>query len=555
MTLHDDDLGISTRTAQVLIDGPPTVDAGGPYDGVEGFGSSLVGTSVDPENDPLTTAWTFYAERARPRRDLHQHGRHHAPSERHVHRRRDGCRLPQRDRQHQRSRALFDHAHCRQRSAGAGRALSLARTDADRESRVDRRSVHGLRYERHPHRDRELGRSDDVRGEHRGIERIRGAERLARVREPGDLHDHRVAHRRRPRHRRRHDHGAGELTADGRRYERLHGAGRDPALARGDRLRPRRRSARGQLDLQLDRRPRNPVQRNGDLGPHARPHVQRRRDRDRSGHRVRRRQPSLHRTRRRCASRTWRPSHRRSAPRRTRRQTAARSAVSVGFTDQGTHDTHTASISWGDSSATPGTVAESAGSGSVTGSHTYAGSGTYHVVVTITDDNDGVATVATDVVVNGAPQVDAGGPYSGFEGTPVALERHRDRPGSRRPRHRVDASRLRPTPGRVCTPTGTATLTPTLTCTDDATVVATLTVKDTVNPPVVDTATISIGNRAPTVTPAAGIRLARARRAPPCPSDSPSATRVSTTPTPRPSTGVTRPRHRRRSPSPRVRAP
>jgi len=66
-------------------------------------------------------------------------------------------------------------------------------------------------------------------------------------------------------------------------------------------------------------------------------------------------------------------------------------SLSASFTDQGTADTHTADIAWGDSNTTAGTVTEVAGSGSgsVSGSHTYAQNGTYNATVTVTDDDGG----------------------------------------------------------------------------------------------------------------------------------------------------------------------
>lgn len=67
---------------------------------------------------------------------------------------------------------------------------------------------------------------------------------------------------------------------------------------------------------------------------------------------------------------------------------AAVSLTGATFTDASAADTHTARIDWGDrSEAEAGTVSESGGSGSVSGSHVYADDGTYTVTVCVTDDD------------------------------------------------------------------------------------------------------------------------------------------------------------------------
>ena len=70
------------------------------------------------------------------------------------------------------------------------------------------------------------------------------------------------------------------------------------------------------------------------------------------------------------------------------------------FSDPGTLDTHTAEIDWGDGSPKePGTVAQSPGSGSVSGSHVYADNRVYTVEVCVKDDDmPDYATEACDTL-------------------------------------------------------------------------------------------------------------------------------------------------------------
>jgi hypothetical protein len=86
--------------------------------------------------------------------------------------------------------------------------------------------------------------------------------------------------------------------------------------------------------------------------------------------------------------------------------------ASAGFTDPGVLDTHTAVWDWGDGSTSAGSVNESGGSGSVTGSHAYTASGVYTVTLTVTDDDgDSGQSVFQYVVVYdpGAGFVTGGG--------------------------------------------------------------------------------------------------------------------------------------------------
>ena len=90
------------------------------------------------------------------------------------------------------------------------------------------------------------------------------------------------------------------------------------------------------------------------------------------------------------------------------------------FVDPGLLDTHTATVNWGDGSATENaTVIAGMGAGALGGSHTYADNGVYIVSVTVTDDDGGTSTGTFNVTVkNVAPFVDLTGPTSVDEGSP-----------------------------------------------------------------------------------------------------------------------------------------
>jgi autotransporter-associated beta strand protein len=69
-------------------------------------------------------------------------------------------------------------------------------------------------------------------------------------------------------------------------------------------------------------------------------------------------------------------------------------AFSAEFADVGILDTHTAVWTWGDGNTSPGTIVETNGAGTVSGSHVYTSSGVYTVTLTVTD-NDGGSTVVS----------------------------------------------------------------------------------------------------------------------------------------------------------------
>jgi PKD repeat protein len=71
-------------------------------------------------------------------------------------------------------------------------------------------------------------------------------------------------------------------------------------------------------------------------------------------------------------------------------------AVSSTFTDAGILDTHTAVWDWGDGTTSAGIVTETNGAGTVTGDHTYTSTGIYRVVLTVTDDDGGIASKTSE---------------------------------------------------------------------------------------------------------------------------------------------------------------
>ena len=190
-----------------------------------------------------------------------------------------------------------------------------------------------------------------------------------------------------------------------------------------------------------------------------------------------------------------------AAPQLTPNPAPTGSTVSLGasFADPGTNDTHTATIDWGDSTTSPAAVSESGGAGGLIGTHAFAASGTYHVTVTVTDDNGGDGVSSVDIVVNAPPSVSSGGPYVAVEGVGVSLGVSATDDDHDPLAISWTNQILTGSPGTACTFTNTWTLTPTLTCNDNALVQVTISVSDGVNAPVTRTTTVSVENAAPSV--------------------------------------------------------
>lgn len=82
------------------------------------------------------------------------------------------------------------------------------------------------------------------------------------------------------------------------------------------------------------------------------------------------------------------------------------------FSNAGANDSHVSVIDWGDGTLMDGLVTESSGSGSITGSHAYALTGSYTVTVTATDDDGGSGQdtfIVTVIAEPSAPSEPASG--------------------------------------------------------------------------------------------------------------------------------------------------
>ena len=74
-------------------------------------------------------------------------------------------------------------------------------------------------------------------------------------------------------------------------------------------------------------------------------------------------------------------------------------AATASYTDEGTGDSHTATVHWGDGTSDAASVTGAAGSGSAGATHAYAAAGSYVITVTVTDDDGGSGTATRTVDV------------------------------------------------------------------------------------------------------------------------------------------------------------
>ena len=94
----------------------------------------------------------------------------------------------------------------------------------------------------------------------------------------------------------------------------------------------------------------------------------------------------------------------------------------ASFSDANPSQTHTCTIDWGDSTApTAGTISESNGSGTCTGTHVYADNGSFTVAVTVSDGTASTSDTDTATIANVAPTATLANNGPVDEGSPATV--------------------------------------------------------------------------------------------------------------------------------------
>ena len=188
-----------------------------------------------------------------------------------------------------------------------------------------------------------------------------------------------------------------------------------------------------------------------------------------------------------------------------------------GFTNQsaGSAETFTATIDWGDGTpvdvSTPKVTQGGQGTftaGTVTGAHTYAGSGDYLVTLTVIDDDNGTASATFQVAVediNVAPSVGSIEPLSAEEGASVSLAAPFGDPSEVSGSHTavIQWGDAATSAGTVSFDNGQGTVSGDHVYADDGNYAITVTITDGEGLSGQGTSSATIANAAPTVTAAA----------------------------------------------------
>lgn len=168
------------------------------------------------------------------------------------------------------------------------------------------------------------------------------------------------------------------------------------------------------------------------------------------------------------------------------------------FTDPGTDDTHAATVDYGDGTGEQTLTLNTDDTFSL--SHTYLDNGQYTVEVCVDDDDGGSGcdTLQVTVSFNDPPNVEAGGDYSGTEGSLISFDATVSDPDNDLLDTIWTYELVSGDPGTQCFG-DPSVVDLTIYCTDDGTFTFTLEADDGHNPPVTDSVTLTISNANPQV--------------------------------------------------------